>query len=116
MGRLRIGLITLLSINNPTPATKKGEISKARKSPRDVAFYSVMTGDFFSLGDTGDTRKMKGLFKRIGGAGRMLGALNKVYPPEDLALTSYVYPEAVTGELCRVTEEAVGLGGSGSGR
>lgn len=87
------------------------EISKARSSPLEVAFYSVMTGDFFSLGDNADTSKMKGLFKRIGGAGRMLGALNKVYPPEDLALTSYVYPEAVTGELCRVTEEAVGLGG-----
>ena len=87
------------------------EISKARSSPRDVAFYSVMTGDFFSIGDNADTRNMKGLFKRIGGAGKMLNVLNKIYPPEDLALTSHVYPEAVAGELCRVTEEAVGLGG-----
>ena len=87
------------------------EINKARKNPREVAFYAVMTGDFFSLGGNDDTRKMKGLYKRIGGAGGMMNALNKVYPPDDLALTSYVYPEAVTGELCKVTEESVGLGG-----
>jgi hypothetical protein len=86
------------------------EIYKARNNPREVAFYAVITGDFFSIGDNADTRKMKGLYKRVGGAGSMLNALNKVYPPDDLALTSYVYPEAVTGELCKVTEEAVGLG------
>jgi hypothetical protein len=87
------------------------EISKARNDPRSVAFYAVMTGDFFSLGDTADTSRKKGLFKRIGGAGRMLSALDKVYPPGDLALTSYVYPEAVTGDLCKTTEAAAGLGG-----
>ena len=87
------------------------EIKKARNNPRGVAFYAVMIGDFFSLGDNSDTRKRKGLNKRIGGASSMLNALNKVYPPDDLALTSYVYPETVTGELCKVTEESVGLGG-----
>jgi hypothetical protein len=87
------------------------EINKSRNNPRGTAFYAVMTGDFFSIGDNADTRKMKGLSKRIGGAGSMLNALNKVYPPDDLALTSYVYPEAATGELCKATEEAVGLGG-----
>ena len=87
------------------------EIRQARKNPRGVAFYAAMTGDFFALGDTAGTARKKGLFKRIGGAGGMLGALDKVYPPEDLALTSYVYPEAVTGDLCKTTEAAVGLGG-----
>jgi hypothetical protein len=86
-------------------------INHSRNNPREIAFYAVMTGDFFSLGDNADTRRLKGLSKRIGGAGSMLSALNKVYPPDDLALTSYVYPETVTGELCKVTEDAVGLGG-----
>lgn len=87
------------------------EIANAKSNPRDVAFYAVMTGDLFSVGDSAHTRKMQGLFKRIGGAGSMLGALQKVFPPEDLDMTSYIYPEAVTGELCKVTESAIGLGG-----
>jgi hypothetical protein len=41
----------------------------------------------------------------------MLVALHKVYPPDDLAVTSHVYPEDVTWELCKATEESVGLGG-----
>jgi hypothetical protein len=87
------------------------EINKARNSKRGVAFYSVLSGDFFSVGGNGDTRKMKGLSKRIGGAGSMLNALSKVYPPNDLAMTSHVYTEAAAGALCKATEEAVGLGG-----
>jgi hypothetical protein len=91
------------------------EINKSRNNPREMAFYAVMVGDFFSLGDNADTRKLKGLSKRIGGTGSMLNVLNKVYPPEDLALESYIYPETVTGKLCKATEEAVGLGGLQTG-
>jgi len=87
------------------------EINKARNDKHGISFYSVMSGDFFSIGGNADTRKMKGLYDRIGGAGSILYALQKVYPPGDLALISHVYPEAVSGELCKVTEESVGLGG-----
>lgn len=87
------------------------EVNQARNNKRGVAFYSVMTGDFFSLGNNADTRRMSGLARRIGGAGGILSAWVNVYPPEDLALTSHLYPEAVTGQLCKMSEESVGLGG-----